>query len=113
MNTPPTRPWRKTREGLVLDIRLTPRGGRDALGGVETLSDGRVVLKARVRAAPTEGEANMALIHLLAQEFRLSRSQIEIVSGQNARLKTVALRVESDALATAIQTRLGKGPQAD
>lgn len=112
MSAPPTHPWRKTGEGLVLDIRLTPRGGRDALGGIETLADGRAVLKARVRAAPTEGEANTALIRLLAQEFGLSRSQIAIVSGQTARLKTVALRGESDALATAIQTRLGKGRQA-
>jgi uncharacterized protein (TIGR00251 family) len=112
MNTPPTRPWRNTKEGVVLDIRLTPRGGRDALDGIETLADGRVVLKARVRAAPTEGEANTALIRLLAQEFGLPRSQLAIVSGASARLKTVALRGESGSLAAAIETRLGKDRQA-
>lgn len=112
MSNPATRPWRETKEGIALDIRLTPRGGRDALDGIETLADGRIVLKARVRAAPTEGEANTALIRLLAQEFGLSRSQLAIVSGTTARLKTVALSGKSDALAAALETWLGKGRQA-
>jgi len=30
-------------DGLTLYIRLTPRGGRDAIDGVETLSDGKSV----------------------------------------------------------------------
>lgn len=46
-------PWNATASALSVTIRLTPRGGRDALDGIETLSDGRAVLKARVRAAPT------------------------------------------------------------
>ena len=36
--------------GVVLAVRLTPKGGRDAIDGVETLGDGRPVLNARVRA---------------------------------------------------------------
>lgn len=112
MTDPAARPWRATKEGIALDIRLTPRGGRDAIDGIETLADGRAVLKARVRAAPTEGEANTALIRLLAQEFGLSRSQLAIVSGATARLKTVALRGESGALAASLETWLGKCRQA-
>ena len=61
MSDPAARPWRETKEGIALDVRLTPRGGRDALDGVEALANGRAVLKARVRAAPTDGEANSAL----------------------------------------------------
>ena len=45
-------------------VRLTPKGGRDAIDGIEELADGQCVLKARVRAAPSEGEANDALILL-------------------------------------------------
>ena len=112
MSDPAARPWRATKEGIALDVRLTPRGGRDAIGGVETLADGRAVLKARVRAAPAEGEANTALIRLLAQELGLPRSQVAIVSGASARLKTIALSGESGALAAALETRLGKGRQA-
>lgn len=112
MSDPAARPWRATKEGIALDVRLTPRGGRDAIDGVETLADGRAVLKARVRAAPAEGEANTALIRLLAQELGLPRSQVAIVSGASARLKTIALSGESGTLAAALETRLGKGRQA-
>ena len=48
-------------DGVVVTVRLTPKGGRDAIDGIETLADGRAVLKVRVRAAPSEGEANAAL----------------------------------------------------
>lgn len=112
MTDPAARPWRATKDGIALDIRLTPRGGRDAVDGIETLADGRLIVKARVRAAPTEGEANTALIRLLAQEFGLSRSQLAIASGATARLKTVALRGKSGALATTLETWLGRSRQA-
>lgn len=109
MSDPTSRPWRETGEGVSLTVRLTPRGGRDALDGVETLADGRFVLKARVRAAPTEGEANAALILLLSGELRLPRSQIAIVAGASARLKTVLLRGEPRALVSALETRIHGG----
>ena len=108
MSNPADRPWRETKEGIALDVRLTPRGGRDALDGVETLADGRVVLKARVRAAPTEGEANAALIRLLASELRLPRSQLSIASGATARLKSVALQGDAASLAEALATCLDR-----
>ena len=101
-------PWRKTKEGIALSVRLTPRGGRDALDGVEVLADGRSVLKARVRAAPTEGEANAALIQLLAKEFGLSRSQLSIAAGTTARLKTVALEGEPGELIATLKARLAR-----
>lgn len=108
MNASVDRPWRETKQGLALSVRLTPRGGRDALDGVEMLADGRSVLKARVRAAPTEGEANAALIQLLAKELGLSRSQISIAAGAAARLKTVALDGDSGRLIAALEARLAK-----
>ena len=44
-------PWRATLDGVVVACRLTPKGGRDAIDGVATLSDGtRVLLVARARA---------------------------------------------------------------
>ena len=61
------RPWSVSAGGIVLTVRLTPKGGRDAMDGIGQLSDGRVVLKARVRAAATEGEANAALLGLIAK----------------------------------------------
>jgi uncharacterized protein YggU (UPF0235/DUF167 family) len=98
--------WSATLDGLAIAVRLTPRGGRDGLDGVETLSDGRQVLKARVRAAPSEGEANVALIALLARELQVSRSQISLTAGASARLKRVAVQGDGEALAAQLQKRL-------
>ena len=43
-----TAAWSVGPSGLSLSIRLTPKGGRDAIDGIEELADGRAVLKARV-----------------------------------------------------------------
>lgn len=84
-------PYRVDRERLLVDVRLTPRGGRDAFEGAEKLSDGRSVLKARVRAVPEDGKANAALEGLLAGELGIARSHVAVVQGKTARLKTLSV----------------------
>ncbi|CAN7214747.1 DUF167 family protein [Bosea sp. LjRoot237] len=98
--------WSVTPDGLAIAIRLTPRGGRDAVDGVETLADGRQVLKARVRAAPSEGEANAALVALLAEMLAVSRSQVSLTAGASARLKRIVVRGDGEALAARLQKRI-------
>ena len=98
--------WSVTPDGLAIAIRLTPRSGRDSLDGIETLADGRQVLKARVRAAPSEGEANAGLIALLARELQVSRSQISLVAGASARLKRIIVRGDAEGLAAQLRARL-------
>jgi uncharacterized protein YggU (UPF0235/DUF167 family) len=100
-----TEPWIVAGDSLRLTVRLTPRSGRDAIDGVETLSDGRPVLKCRVRVAPSDGEANAALISLLARELDLPRAAIALVSGATARLKTVALTGDARSLVARLQAR--------
>jgi len=95
-------------DGLALDVRLTARGGRDAIEGVERRADGRVVLKARVRAAPFEGQANDALCRLLAHELGLAPRQVEITAGEGTRIKR--LRIAGDPrMLEATLDRLTKG----
>lgn len=88
-----------TAEGLRLLVRLTPKGGRDALDGIEALADGRDVLKARVRAVPEDGAANAALIGLIAKTLGLAKSHVGIASGHTSRLKTVDITGDGPALA--------------
>ena len=59
------RPWTVAAGGLAVVVRLTPRGGRDAIDGIEQRADGQSVLKVRVRAAASEGGANRALTALI------------------------------------------------
>ena len=56
-------------------MRLTPKGGRDAIDGIEQLADGRAVLKVRVRAAASEGEANAALVKLVAKALGVATAR--------------------------------------
>lgn len=61
------KPWFLNADGVVLTIKLSPRSARDAIGAIESLPEGRTALTARVRAVPSEGEANAALVRLLAK----------------------------------------------
>lgn len=82
---------------MRLAVRLTPRGGRDAIDGWASGPDGRPFLKARVAAPPVEGEANAALTALLAKSLRVSKSCVRIAAGQTGRLKSVELEGVTDA----------------
>lgn len=102
-----SKPWVQSGDGITLEVRLTPRGGRDAIEGVERRADGRVVLKARVRAAPFEGHANDALCRLLAQELGIAPRQVEIAAGEGARIKRLRIAGDPQMLA-AVLDRLSK-----
>ncbi len=79
-------------------MRLTPKGGRDGIDGVETLSDGRAVLKARVRAAPSEGEANGALVRLIAKSLGIPARDVTLTAGATSRVKRLAVGGDVPAL---------------
>ena len=96
-------PWAVTPGGLAVSIRLTPRGGRDAIDGIEQRADGRAVLKVRVRAAPSEGAANKALIRLIAQALDVAARQVTLTGGASARVKRLMIEGDSAALAAALE----------
>jgi hypothetical protein len=95
---------RTERRALAFHLRLTPRGGRDAIEGWIACADGREHLKVRVSAPPEDGKANAALLALLARALEVPKSAIQIVAGENARLKTVAIHSTSPELATRLST---------
>jgi uncharacterized protein (TIGR00251 family) len=69
-----------------ITVRLTPRGGRDAIDGWE--GD---VLRVRVAAPPAESQANESLIRALAKALRVPPTSLSIISGAHARTKTIAI----------------------
>jgi uncharacterized protein len=102
-------PWIAVADGLRLTVRLTPKGGRDSLDGVGTLADGRKVLQARVRAAPSEGEANAALLRLLAKKLGVPARDVRLEAGAGARLKRIRIDGDGGALAARLD-RLVREP---
>jgi uncharacterized protein YggU (UPF0235/DUF167 family) len=97
----------------VLTVRLTPKGGRDALEGVETLADGGVVLKARVRAAPMEGEANAALVKLVARALGIAPRKVTLSAGTTSRVKRLKIEGSPEALAAALEKVSSRKSQTD
>jgi uncharacterized protein (TIGR00251 family) len=98
-------PWSTRGDGLLLTVRLTPKSALDQIDGVAQLSDGRLVLKVRVRGVPQDGEANGALIRLLGKALHISASAVRLESGASARLKTLHLQGDPETLAAGL-TRL-------
>jgi len=97
------RPWSAEAAGVLLTVRLTPKGRRDSIDGIAALADGQTVLKARVRAAPTEGEANAALVALLAKALRVAPGLVSIAGGATARVKRVRIAGDSASLIAALE----------
>ena len=104
------RPWRAEAAGLSIVVRLTPKGGRDAIDGVEHLADGRTALKVRVRAAPSDGEANAALVGVIAKALRVPARQVSLVAGASTRIKRVQVAGAPAALAIALENLCAGSP---
>ncbi|MFH1139616.1 MAG: DUF167 domain-containing protein [Pseudomonadota bacterium] len=70
--------------GTRFKIHLSPRASKEAIGGLH----GDAV-KVRVKAPPVDGRANEALLRYLAGLLGVSRSRLEILSGETSRDKLV------------------------
>jgi uncharacterized protein (TIGR00251 family) len=91
-------PWAAVAGGVALSVRLTPKGGRDGIDGIARMADGRSVLKARVRAAPSEGEANEALIRLIAKALGVPPRDVALAAGATTRVKRLTIAGDSPTL---------------
>jgi uncharacterized protein (TIGR00251 family) len=70
----------------TLSIRVVPRSSKSEIVGFI-----RDELKLKLKSPPVEGAANEELVRVLAKEFGVSRSDIEIVSGHSSRQKRVCV----------------------
>jgi uncharacterized protein (TIGR00251 family) len=96
-------PWRYSPAGVSVSLRVTPRGGRDDIDGIETLANGRSVVKVRVRAIAEGGEANRAVTEMLAKSLGVSRSHVRLLSGATSRIKQVAVDGDPKQLGEALR----------
>ena len=65
------------------------------------------MLKARVSAAPSDGEANNALTRLLAQTLHVAPRDVTLVAGATSRNKRMLIKGDANAIATALE-RIGE-----
>ena len=71
---------------ITVDILVQPRASRARIG---PMHDGR--LKIAVTAPPVDGEANAAVIELLARQLGVARGSIEVIAGAGSRRKTLRI----------------------
>jgi len=101
-------PYSVTAQGLRVFIRLTPKGSRNKIDGLAAEADGGMVLKASVTAVPEDGKANAALIKMLAKEWRVAKSDFEIVAGATDRRKTVLISGDGAEMAARLDQWMAK-----
>jgi uncharacterized protein (TIGR00251 family) len=77
---------------VTVSVRVHPGASREE---IVLLPDGS--LDVRLRARAVEGQANAALVELLADRLRLRRREVEIVVGERSRQKRVRIDVPSNA----------------
>lgn len=95
-------------QGLKVFVRLTPKASRDKVDGLVAEADGGVVLKASVTTVPEDGKANAALIKMLAKEWRVAKSLIEVVAGATDRRKTLLISGDGAELAARLDQWMAK-----
>ena len=100
--------WRYSTQGVSVSVKVTPGGGRDDIDGLETLASGRSVVKVRVRAIADGGEANRAVLGLLAKSLGVPKRDVELLRGESSRRKQVAIAVSPDAAAHWLATVLAQ-----
>jgi uncharacterized protein (TIGR00251 family) len=105
-------PLTATRGGVLVAVRLTPRGRGDRIDGIARLADGTKVLKASVGAPPEDGRANEALLRLLAAEWGLARRDLTIVAGAKSRNKSIYIAGDPGALLARLGAVLAALPRS-
>jgi uncharacterized protein (TIGR00251 family) len=103
-------PWRYSAGGVSVALRVSPRGGRDNIDGVEMLANGRSVVKVRVRASAEGGEANRAVLGLLAKALGVSKGSVRLLSGTTSRLKQIAVDGDPKQLGEALRVLTSPRP---
>lgn len=85
------------KEGVEIDIMVTPHAKRSQVGGVD---EWRRRLVVKVQALPSEGRANKAVTDLLSE---VMGARVEIVRGHTERHKTVLVPLDLDTVRSRLE----------
>ena len=91
---------------MRIEVRVTPRASRNAVGGLG--GEGR--LRIHVTAPPNEGQANAATSAVLAEAFGVPARKVQLVSGATSRNKVFEIEGDEDQLRVRLAALAG-GPR--
>lgn len=74
------------KSSVIIKVRVVPRASKSEIVGEH---DG--ALKVRIAVPPVDGAANAELIRILSKKFDVSKTAVEIISGQTSKHKQVRI----------------------
>ncbi len=78
-------PIKITEDSLLLYVKVTPKASHNKIGKIFNNS-----LKIYVTVAPEAGQANKAVIELLSDKLKISKSNINIIQGLTSTNKVIS-----------------------
>jgi|TARA_R110001592_G_scaffold18110_2_gene75650 uncharacterized protein YggU (UPF0235/DUF167 family) len=76
--------------GGELTVKVTPNAGDNSISLPGATGPAGILL-VRVTATPENGKANAAVLKLLSKALGLPKTSLEIIRGNNARIKVIAI----------------------
>lgn len=87
MSRPDNRLCKVTGNGITISLHIQPRASRNEVCGVHDNT-----LKIRLTSPPVDGAANKLCREFIADLLGVSKSSVEIISGETSRLKRVRIK---------------------
>lgn len=72
---------------MYIRVKVQPKSRESGI--VDVMEDGTI--KVRVKAAPEKGKANKEVIEVLAKEYGVKKSEVEIVGGKVDQIKLIKI----------------------
>lgn len=83
----------------MIKVRVLPRSSKNTIAGIHGDA-----IKLKLTSPPVDGAANAACIEYLAKWLKISKSDVEIVSGHTSRNKQILCRGDKEKLKQMIRT---------
>ena len=88
--------------GLIIKIKIVPNSSKNDI----ILEEG--FIKIKITAQPIENKANKALVEYLSKQFKVPKTNIEIIKGETSKEKTLLLKIQDENKKVEIITKLTK-----
>ena len=76
---------------MKLQVKVIPKASSDAVVGYVDGVDGEKMLKVKTCKPPEDGEANKAVVKMIAKYFGVKKSEVHIVSGTTSPVKLIEI----------------------
>ncbi len=76
----------KNEDALIFTARIVPRASKS-----EVIGELNNCLKVRISSPPVDGAANKELVRLLSKHFGVSKSRVNILSGETSKTKQISI----------------------